>query len=152
VRFLAALTAAIVAVASPAAWADPLAVYKGPIAKPDFTNSPREARLFRTAIREGLRGGVNFAGHYTIIMIGCGAGCRLVFLADARSGRITSFPLSGEQYYLLQLDFHPDSPVVKARWQRQLADHADCVAETLVLHGDRFRRISEARTAGDCPA
>ena len=84
-------------------------------------------------------------------MIGCGAGCRLVFLADARTGKITSFPLSGEDYYLLQLDFHPDSPVVKARWQRELADHPDCMAETLVLQGDRFRRISEVRTPGDCP-
>lgn len=47
-----------------------------------------EAHLFRTAIREGARHGPNFAGHYTLIPIGCGAGTVCVAIADAQTGRV----------------------------------------------------------------
>src|SRR5947209_980567 len=34
-----------------------------------------EDREYRTRIREGATAGPNFAGHYTVIIIGCGTEC-----------------------------------------------------------------------------
>ena len=42
------------------------------------------------AINEAARKGPNFAGHYTIIELGCGAGCVRFFIADAANG--VTFP------------------------------------------------------------
>lgn len=46
------------------------------------------ARLFRTALREGAKQPPNFAGHYTIIEIGCGAGTRCPAILDAQTGKV----------------------------------------------------------------
>lgn len=50
--------------------------------------SHRFARKFRTSVREQMREeGVNFAGHYTIAVMGCGTGCSITAIVDARTGR-----------------------------------------------------------------
>ncbi len=122
-------------------------VYDGPLARPDFSGSGRKHRLFRTVIREGASGGVNFAGHYALVGIGCGAGCRLVVLVDVRSGRISSFPLSGEKYFELQLKYRRDSRLVQAAWQ----DDLTCVTRELVFTGQTFTTLRNQRQDGDCP-
>jgi hypothetical protein len=46
------------------------------------------ARIFRTLLRQQLREeGVNFAGHYTLASVGCGTGCSITAIIDARTGR-----------------------------------------------------------------
>jgi len=43
--------------------------------------------MYRTSIREQLHDeGINFAGHYTIAAMGCGTGCSITAIVDARSG------------------------------------------------------------------
>jgi hypothetical protein len=56
----------------------------------------REARRYRTAIREGVKEGPNFAGHYTIVEIGCGSACVLFAVVDAKTGAVyfQPFPIS----------------------------------------------------------
>lgn len=50
--------------------------------------SHRLARMFRTRIREQLHEqGINFAGHYTIAVMGCGTGCSITAIIDAPDGR-----------------------------------------------------------------
>ena len=39
-------------------------------------------------IRNGAKDGPNFAGHYTIVFWGCGAGCISLALADAITGKV----------------------------------------------------------------
>lgn len=51
----------------------------------------REARRFRTVLRDGAAAGPNFAGHFTLVVWGCGASCTTAAIVDARSGRV-SFP------------------------------------------------------------
>src|SRR5688572_4253247 len=53
----------------------------------DFRNSPG-ASAFRTRLRDGLRRGVNFAGHYVLVGWGCGTGCVSGAIIDARNGRV----------------------------------------------------------------
>lgn len=55
-------------------------------ARPDVTRG--RAHLFRTAIRQGAQQGPNFAGHFTIIRIGCGAGTVCPAIADASTGKV----------------------------------------------------------------
>lgn len=47
-----------------------------------------EARNYRTVIRLGAAEGPNFAGNFTIVRWGCGAGCIDWAIIDARTGRI----------------------------------------------------------------
>src|SRR5947209_12680523 len=43
---------------------------------------------FRTRLREGARGGPNFAGNFTVVNWGCGAPCQMVAIIDVRSRRL----------------------------------------------------------------
>lgn len=78
-------------------------------ARPDSRDS--QQRRFRTRIREGVengwgvwtdgewgaehnRLGPNFAGHYIVIVWGCGAPCLMMAVADAETGAVYSPPLS----------------------------------------------------------
>jgi hypothetical protein len=66
-------------------------VYRGPIARVRLDS--KMARMFRTRLREGSRTGPNFAGHYTVVIWGCGTGCAQMGVADARTGRVYFPPL-----------------------------------------------------------
>jgi hypothetical protein len=67
--------------------------------------TPQE-REFRTRLQEGLAQGANFAGHYTVIQWGCGAGCVMMAIVDALTGRIYKAPLPGtkEADFIVPLD------------------------------------------------
>ena len=53
----------------------------------DFKHS-YGAGTFRTRLNNGLREGVNFAGHYIVVGWGCGTGCISGAVIDARNGRV----------------------------------------------------------------
>jgi hypothetical protein len=115
--FLFATTASAQADNIPRFESYPATVYKGRVA-PVRISTPL-ARTFRTRLREGSKDGVNFAGHYTVVEWGCGAGCLQVGIIDAKTG-VVSFPkeLAGfmvwfwgkEDYDALQ--FKPDSRLI----------------------------------------
>ena len=46
-------------------------------------------RMYRTRLREGAGRGPNFAGHFTVVLWGCGTGCQMVAVVDARTGRLS---------------------------------------------------------------
>jgi hypothetical protein len=132
-------------------------VYRGRIAKPNFRSKPGSINL-RTRIREGLKDGVNFAGHYAIVGAGCGTGCSFAYLVDVKSGRIFDFPLGGEKNYSLEIDHRPDSKLLKARWIDALGDvergdddwhdRPMCVRQEFVLNENTFRLLSQTKTRG----
>lgn len=62
-------------------------IYRGAPARPDVHTASR-SRLFRTMIRLGAKRGPNFAGHYTLVMWGCGSGCLAVCVVDAVTGKV----------------------------------------------------------------
>ena len=47
-----------------------------------------QTHLYRTAIRAAAKAGPDFAGHYTVIRIGCGAATICVAIADTQTGKI----------------------------------------------------------------
>ena len=81
-----------------------------------------QQRLFRTRIREGVekgwgvwingewgkeqnRPGPNFAGHYIVIVWGCGAGCIEMAMSDAETGTVYGPPISEGGFALPMLVF-----------------------------------------------
>lgn len=154
----AATLALIATVASPVAGraaaqqfeAYAVSVYSGRLAPPDFKHEPGYRRM-RTVIREGARGGVNFAGHYAVIQTGCGTDCWNVTLVDLRSGYIFDFPLGGEQYYDLGLDYRPGSRLLKAHWQDMGGANPVCVRQDFIVKASSFASFTLSRGAGQCP-
>ena len=46
------------------------------------------ARKFRTSVsRRIAEKGINFAGHYSLVAVGCGTGCSITAIVDARDGK-----------------------------------------------------------------
>lgn len=45
-------------------------------------------RRYRTRIREGAGKGANFAGHYAVVMLGCGTQCASFLIVDVQNGRV----------------------------------------------------------------
>jgi hypothetical protein len=88
---------------------------------PPVLTTPDQS-LFRTRIREGVekgwgvwingewakeqnRPGPNFAGHYIIIVWGCGAGCIRMTMSDAETGAVYGPPVSAGGLALPMLMF-----------------------------------------------
>src|SRR5258708_2111076 len=53
--------------------------------------STRNARMYRTNLRNAGKEGVNFAGHYVLTTWGCGTNCTESAIIDARGGKVV-FP------------------------------------------------------------
>lgn len=75
--------------------AAPLPSFRDYPARASFKGRPAPVRLrtrrerrYRTALREGARGGPNFAGRYTVVFWGCGTGCAEIAVVDAKTGRV----------------------------------------------------------------
>lgn len=83
-------------------------------AHPDYT---ADAATYRTRIRQAVNAGPNAAGHYAIIPIGCGGSCTVIEMVDLRDGRMLTFPVGGEDYYQLALDYRLDSRLIIADWK-----------------------------------
>lgn len=108
---------------------------------PDFKGRDRDFNSFRTRIREGMREGPNFAGHYSVIRIGCGAGCSFVIVADNKTGRPTNFPRGGEGNMYLDLDYHLDSRLLAAQWLDY--DVGRCFLEYFDFDRDAWKPLSK---------
>jgi hypothetical protein len=53
----------------------------------DLGSHPR-AKRYRTLLRQSDRESPNFAGHFTIVKIGCGTSCALLAVVDRENGRV----------------------------------------------------------------
>ncbi|MDM9628427.1 hypothetical protein QTL95_21245 [Rhizobium sp. S152] len=115
--------------------------FNGKTVLPDFKKRDREFNSFRTRIRDGMREGPNFAGHYSLIQIGCGAGCSFVIVGDNKTGRPSNFPRGGEDNMYLALDFKRDSRLVAAQWFDYDTDR--CFLEYFDFAGGMWKVLSK---------
>lgn len=89
--------------------------------KPVNLASHKDARMFRTNLRNAAKGNVNFAGQFIITTWGCGTSCAQVALIDARTGNVFFPPQlqgigigQGEWAYDLDvLEYKPNSRLLK---------------------------------------
>jgi len=119
----------------------PVAAYHGTPKMPDFAHHDRAFATFRTRITDVMRKGVNFDGRYAVIQFGCGTGCVSVDVADLVTGGVYRFPLGGEKYERLDLQFKTDSALVIARWQD--VETQQCRRGYLAWEGTRARLLRE---------
>lgn len=88
-------------------------------------------RMFRTRIRQAVRKGPNFAGHYTIASWGCGSSCVSFALADRTTGRVYDGPFRILGYAIpyqyeggwQELEYRLDSSLIIVRG---CPEDADC--------------------------
>ncbi len=114
--------------------------YVGPYGDEDFGPRGSPHHDFRTALREAAERGANFAGRYAITLIGCGAGCRSVWVLDVPTGRVFRPDLGrtlGD--YGLSLDWRPYSNLVRAHWISGDPVEGDCVVFSAVWDGRVLR-------------
>lgn len=114
--------------------------YRGRTTLPDFTGRDRKYAMFRTRLRDGIRGGANFAGHLALIQFGCGTGCSVVYAGDVRTGEVHEFPLGGEDAQALSLDYRATSRLVVAQWED--VEKGRCLTAQFVWTGTGFDRLS----------
>jgi hypothetical protein len=88
-------------------------VYKGMLAPPDF-KTDTAAWLFRTQIKTQCKANaVNFAGHFTVVMWGCGSDCREYAIVDRITGRIHFTDIyKGFDYPFKTIAYKPNSTMV----------------------------------------
>jgi hypothetical protein len=77
--------------------------FSGRPAAPDLKSNP-DAKQFASVLKEGAAKGPDFAGHYTVVMWGCGAGCQSFVIVDAKTGSIYTSPFSSEAGVCYRLD------------------------------------------------
>lgn len=117
----------------------PATPYHGPVRMPDFTGRDAKHSMFRTRLRDGIRGGANFAGYLALIQFGCGTGCSVVYTADVRTGEVHEFPLGGEDAQALGLDFRVTSNLVQAQFED--VEHDACIVTQHRWNGRGFDQI-----------
>ncbi|WP_347156879.1 hypothetical protein [Pontibacter chitinilyticus] len=102
-------------------------------------SSSTEARKYRTALAQGLKGGVNFAGQYTVVTIGCGTGCQTHYVVDRQTGKVLDKVQSsiGARFNANSRLFiinPPDSTISY--------DHCyDCSPQAFIFENGRFRKV-----------
>ena len=101
-------------------------IFKG---KPANVNlkTHNEARKYRTALREGIQEGPNFAGHFTVVGIGCGSGCEIIAIVDASNGKVF-FPKGLKQVFTAGWWHEPAGPEFKLN-SRLLVVHGTANSE-----------------------
>ena len=93
-------------------------VFTGPPVEPKLS---KDQRTFRTMIRRGAKSRVEFGGHYTVPMWGCGAGCSAFAIVDSKTGRVydgfvvAELPMSWENQHgePQRIEFHANSWLLK---------------------------------------
>ncbi len=127
---------------NPAAY-PPIGHYTGKTKMPDFKGRDKAFNLYRTRIRNGLKGGPNFSNHFSLIQFGCGTGCLTVIVSDSNTGQPVEFPRSGEEYMYLSLKFHKDSRLVAAQWASY--GQQACYIELFDFRGDSWKLLNKKR-------
>jgi len=115
-------------------------VYRGKPAAPKLKS--RLARAFRTVIRKGASEGPNFAGHYTVVIWGCGISCAQFAIVDASTGETYDPPFEGITWHdgagFLKdtgLHFRLDSSLFVAEG---CPEEKDCAARYYRWNGNRL--------------
>ena len=114
------------------------AIYRGKNAPLLLT---RDARTFKTRLREALKGKPNFAGHFIVTTWGCGTGCQVGAVIDARTGKVFWFPFPVGQNYEVDEDFRP----VEFRLNSQLIIFSGFRVDTDEEAGARFYKFENGR-------
>ena len=121
--------------------------YNGDLNYPDFSGRDSGYRYYRTRISQGAEEGINFAGKYSIIEVGCGTSCRFAFMVDLETGEVSGVPYGGEENYQMKLLYSPDSRLLRVRWLGGYGgenwDNNTCTEHDVVYNGSEWEVLLE---------
>ncbi|AFL53328.1 hypothetical protein ABIE78_000779 [Sinorhizobium fredii] len=116
-------------------------IFTGKTKLPDFKGRDKAFNNFRTRIRNGMQEGPNFAGEYSVIQIGCGAGCSFVIVGNNRTGQPLDFPRGGEDNMYLTLKYQLTSKLMIAQWADY--DQSTCFIEHFQFDGSNWTALAK---------
>lgn len=115
----------------PQLWDYPASRYKGKTVLPDFKGRDVKFREAATIIRDEMREGPNFAGHYRLVTIDCDRkSCPIAFVVDHKTGKSTFLPGYDDQEGL-RIGYRPDSRLMFMQYLK--ADSDSCMIEAIEL-------------------
>ena len=112
--------------------------YRGRMA-PLMESSHAEGTKYRTALLNGLKQGINFAGKYTVVTVGCGTTCQEHFVVDRENGEIIDKVQSS-----IGAQFSSDSRIFIVNPPDSSLNYVDCPycePEAYVLEGGKLRKL-----------
>jgi hypothetical protein len=82
-------------------------------------------------------------------IIGCGAGCRVGYMTDLKTGLVYDLPLGGEEYPTLLYRARPDSRLLQSQWEAPGNDGGPppCAFQDFLWTGKAFRPLAAPRRA-----
>ena len=117
-------------------------VYHGKVASPLLKTT--QDRQFKTMLRQGAHGKPNFAGHYIVTIWGCGAGCLMGAVMDAKSGAVYWIPFSVSGWTdtsddFQPISFRPNSRLIIVTGQRN--EQGSSGAHAYIFDGSHFKPV-----------
>lgn len=109
--------------------------------------SHKNARMYRTNLRNAAKEGVNFAGHFVLTGWGCGTNCSVLAIIDARNGKVF-FPkeLEGVGSGFCELPEGPvttDAPAENEYWAQTYFKND---SRLLVIQGFKAGDLNNSRS------
>jgi hypothetical protein len=139
----------------------PASVFQGPSVYPDFAGAQKSFADYRTRLTNGVKGGVNFAGHYAVVLFGCGLGCTTGYMVDLTNGQVTPFPMGNMANMGIEFRYRPNSTLMETAWRSDMSFDASgnpltdpnptCVFENLVWQGGKWKVLDQTKAPGMCP-
>lgn len=111
-------------------------IYKGKAKFPRFNGQDTGYKQYRTRIKQAQKAGPVFAGEYSVVQMGCGAGCSFGFIVSHKTGEIHDIPRGGENNMYMQLSYRASSRLLVTQWFSY--DTSACVIEHLEWDGKDF--------------
>ncbi|CAM3520966.1 hypothetical protein POKO110462_07010 [Pontibacter korlensis] len=115
-------------------------MYRGNLAPLD-EKSHEDARTYRSMLRQGLEEGVNFAGKYTVVSIGCGTSCQQHFVVDRESGKVLDKVQSS-----MGAKYSTNSRVLIVNPPDSAVNYNECnycTPEAYVFENGKFRKLEQ---------
>lgn len=129
----------------------PARIATGPFVAPHFNETTDRYNKYRKAINSGTASGPNFAGHFTVVEVGCGTSCTIPFIVDLSNGKISGFPHEIGMIPDITYKYQTDSNLLVALWPiDEFTAKPRCRRIYYLRTASNFVKIDETIALGEC--
>ncbi|MER8654888.1 hypothetical protein [Mesorhizobium sp. M0847] len=108
------------------------------------------AQAVKPDIREAMKRGADFAGHFSVVLVNCGNACIAARMVDLRTGQLFWIPGG----YQLDLEYYVRSRLMRVAWAEP-SENPVCVRQDFEWTGRKFVKRYEDREevadSSECP-
>ncbi|MBN9222220.1 MAG: hypothetical protein J0I79_30140 [Mesorhizobium sp.] len=98
------------------------------------------ARAVEPHIREAMKRGADFGGHFSVVLVNCGNACIAARMVDLRTGQLFWIPGG----YQLNLEYYLESRLMRVAWAEP-TENPVCVRQDFEWTGRKFVKRYEDR-------